>query len=74
MKKLLLIAMSIIGISISVFAQSNILDLTQPMTYLSAYGGTHNVRPYFKKDGTFVQGHRAGNPGSGIHCHDNICY
>jgi hypothetical protein len=37
-------------------------------------GGTHYTRPYIKKSGTFVQGHHSGNPGSGIHCHDGICY
>lgn len=42
--------------------------------YGSVYGRTHTVKPYTKRDGTFVQGHRAGNPGSGIHCHNNICY
>ncbi len=42
--------------------------------YSSSYGNTHTVRPYLKKDGTFVQGHRAGNPGSGMHCKNNICY
>ena len=35
---------------------------------------THYVRSYFRKNGTFVHGHRAGNPRSGVHCHNNICY
>ena len=30
-------------------------------------GGTHWVRSHFRKNGAFVRGHRAGNPGSGIH-------
>jgi len=38
-----------------------------------AYGGTHWVSSYSRSDGTYVQGHEAGNPGSGIHCHDNVC-
>lgn len=37
-------------------------------------GDTHYVRPYVKQDGTYVEGHESGNPGSGIHCHDNVCY
>jgi len=36
-------------------------------------GGTHWVRTYRKRNGTIVQGHLSGNPGSGIHCHNNIC-
>lgn len=35
---------------------------------------THHVRPYFRRDGTYVHGHLSGNPGSGIHCRDNVCY
>ncbi|CAM2997255.1 hypothetical protein LEWO105114_11450 [Legionella worsleiensis] len=42
--------------------------------YGSSYGRTHSVRPYFKKNGTFVQRHRSSNPRSGIHCHNNVCY
>lgn len=42
--------------------------------YSSRTGSTHNVRPYIKKDGTYVQGHRAGNPRSGVHCKNNVCY
>lgn len=42
--------------------------------YGSNYGRTHTVRPYLKKNGTYVQRHRAGNPRSGVHCHNNICY
>ena len=41
---------------------------------LSSYGGTHSVKPYSKKNGTYVPEHRAGNPNSGIHCHNNVCY
>jgi len=37
-------------------------------------GTTHSVRSYFKRNGTFVQSHRAANPRSGIHCVHGICY
>lgn len=40
----------------------------------SSYGKTHSVRPYLRKDGTYIQRHRSGNPRSGVHCHNNICY
>lgn len=42
--------------------------------YSASYGRIHQVRPYFKKNGTFIQGHRSGNPRSDIHCHNNVCY
>ncbi|KTC71307.1 Uncharacterised protein [Legionella bozemanae] len=42
--------------------------------YGSSYGKTHTVRPYIKRDGTFVKRHRAGNPKAGVHCHNNVCY
>lgn len=42
-------------------------------TFVLARGGTHYVRSYVKRDGTIVQAHRAGNPGSGVHCHNNVC-
>lgn len=45
----------------------------QPHVTRSSQGGTHYVRPYVKKNGTYVQGHLSGNPGSGIHCHNNVC-
>jgi hypothetical protein len=35
-------------------------------------GGTHYVRPHYRK-GLYIRGHRAGNPRSGIHCHDTVC-
>jgi len=38
-----------------------------------AYGGTHEVSGYSRSDGTYVQPHLSGNPGSGIHCHDDVC-
>ena len=40
----------------------------------NSLGKTHTVRTYTKKNGTIVQQHRAGNPRSGVHCKDNICY
>lgn len=39
----------------------------------NSYDGTHEVSSYTRNDGTYVEEHRAGNPGSGIHCHDNVC-
>ena len=42
--------------------------------YGSSYGRTHTVRPYIKRNGTFVQRHRAANPRSGVHCRNNVCY
>jgi len=38
-----------------------------------AYGGIHDVQQYERYDGTVVEEHLSGNPGSGIHCHHNIC-
>ena len=38
-----------------------------------AEGGTHTVHTYTKRDGTVVKKHLSGNPGSGIHCHNNVC-
>ncbi len=35
--------------------------------------GTHTVRSYTKSDGTYVEEHKSGNPGSGVHCKDNFC-
>ena len=57
-----------------VYARGYSYRLPKSPSYGSTYGRTHNVRSYFKKDGTFVQGHRAGNPKSGVHCHNNVCY
>lgn len=37
-------------------------------------GGIHSVRSYTRNDGTYVQSHLSGNPGSGIHCHNDVCY
>ena len=34
---------------------------------------THYVDGYTRSNGTYVEGHEAGNPGSGVHCHHNIC-
>ena len=42
-------------------------------SYGSTYSKTHQVRPYFRKNGTFVPGHLAANARSGVHCHKNIC-
>ena len=50
-----------------------ILMLLGFSTITWAYGGTHYVRGYTRSNGTYVEGHRSGNPNSGIHCHDNVC-
>lgn len=42
------------------------------MTAFARYG-VHYVHGYYRHNGTYVRGHYAGNPGSGIHCHNNIC-
>jgi hypothetical protein len=42
-------------------------------TFAFASGGTHEVQSYYRGDGTYVEEHLSGNPGSGIHCHDNVC-
>ena len=39
---------------------------------LSAYR-THSVRAYRTKKGVYHKSHISGNPGSGVHCHNNIC-
>ena len=39
----------------------------------TTFAGSHWVHTYTKKDGTIVEGHRAGNPGSGTHCHNSDC-
>jgi len=56
---------------IYMFLVAAILATSMP---IFAKGGVHYVRPYVKKNGTYVQGHLSGNPGSGIHCHNNVCY
>lgn len=66
MKRLPLLVLFILGATSISFAQASLLE--------TAYGGTHNVKPYSTKNGTFVPEHRAGNPNSGVHCHNNVCY
>ena len=71
MKKIICACLATIALSAStsLFAYSN-------SNYNDGYSesDTHYVRPYVKQDGTYVEGHRSGNPGSGVHCHDNVCY
>lgn len=64
---------SLIPISLS-YAKHSYSYSNKSPKYGSSYEKTHRVRPYIKRDGTFVQGHRAGNPGSGVHCRNNTCY
>ncbi len=76
MKKFTLIAICLTGFALPVFADSISSISNQSIEYVSSYGygGTHDVRPYTRRDGTYVGGHRAGNPGSGVHCRNNSCY
>lgn len=39
-------------------------------TYSSS-GGSHHVKGYYRKDGTYVRPHMSGNPKSGNHWHLN---
>lgn len=34
---------------------------------------THWVKSYTTKNGVYHSGHLSGNPGSGVHCHENVC-
>lgn len=36
-------------------------------------GSTHEVSGYTNSNGTYVAPHLSGNPGSGVHCKNNIC-
>ncbi len=73
LKVLLFSTVIFLPIMNSSYAKKYTYHLPKPPKYDSSLGKTHNVRPYFKKDGTFVPSHRAGNPRSGIHCRNNIC-
>lgn len=64
----------LINYNSSLYAKQYNYQLPKTPKYGSTYDKTHNVRSYFKKDGTFIQKHRAGNPNSGVHCHKNVCY
>jgi hypothetical protein len=55
----------------SVIFLAILISTSSSMAY--AYGGIHNVRSYERTDGTYVESHLSGNPGSGIHCHYNVC-
>lgn len=43
-------------------------------THISSAGSVHWVRPYTTRRGVYHRGHLSGNPYSGVHCHNNICY
>ncbi|MBN2689730.1 MAG: hypothetical protein JXR42_03925 [Gammaproteobacteria bacterium] len=49
------------------------LSILSFSAFAGVYGDTHYVQSYTRGDGTYVQGHLAGNPGSGVNCHDNLC-
>ena len=85
MKRIVLL----IGFLLSFATHAEIIQFTAPEQSLSdfyhrayreslenrlATENTHHVEPYFKRNGSFVNGHRSGNPGSRIHCRDNVCY
>ena len=40
---------------------------------ISANAGSHYVRGYTTKSGSYHQAHRAGNPKSGTHCKGSVC-
>ena len=52
-----------------------VLLLTPLSIFARGYadGDTHEVKTYERSNETVVEEHRAGNPGSGVHCHDNDC-
>ena len=58
---------------LSIIISSMLLVLTNTAFAYDNGDGTHTVEAYTKSDGTFVQEHEAANPGSGIHCHGNVC-
>ncbi|ABQ56110.1 hypothetical protein SCZ71_00025 [Legionella pneumophila serogroup 1] len=64
---------SLLSISVSYAKRGYSYSYKTPR-YSSSYGRTHTVKPYIKRDGTFVKRHRAGNPKAGVHCHNNVCY
>ncbi len=38
------------------------------------FSSVHSVRSYYRMNGSYVPSHLAGNPGSGVHCRNNVCY
>lgn len=74
-KKLFIgLVMAVTSLTTVLYARGSNFHLPKNHKYSSPYRQTHNVRPYFKRNGTYIQRHRAGNPRSGIHCHNNVCY
>lgn len=67
MKRIVFLLICLIEFSSSILAQPSMLVSKNFTPYsLSSYGRKHTVRPYFKIDGSFVRGYRAGNPRSSI--------
>ena len=58
---------------LSVAVLTALLALTTTTFAYNNGDGTHTVRSYTKNDGTTVREHKAGNPGSGVHCYNNVC-
>ena len=46
--------------------------LCSSLLLTGAFAGGHWVNSYSRYDGTFVEGHLAGDPGSGTHYHNNV--
>lgn len=72
--KVVLLSIFLFFIQINHVSHAKGYNYSKTPKYGSTYGRTHSVRSYFKRNGTFVQRHRAGNPHSGVHCHNNACY
>lgn len=79
MKKLILILLSgsAIAATNSYYTpSSNNYSNSNQGSHSNSYGNTnntHQVQSYTKSDGTYVQSHTAGNPNSGVHCHNSYC-
>jgi hypothetical protein len=74
MKKSMLLAICFAGLSLPTFGATSHAMYQSSNVNAYAVSSTHDVRPYTKRDGTYVEGHKAGNPGSGVHCRNNVCY
>lgn len=74
MKKIIMLIINLTGLSISSFATASSVEGNKSLAFEVSYGSTHYVKPYIRRDGTYVQGHRSGNPGSGVHCQNDVCY
>ena len=76
MKKIILTVIGLLFISSIInpaMARGRHYDYYKSPRYSYSTGRTHNVRTHFRSGHGVIVGHRAGNPGSGVHCHNNIC-